>query len=319
MGKADLQLHSDFGDGLHSPAEILAAAESARLDVVALTDHDDIRGAFTLRELALRRGSPVEVVTGIEVTTRSGHLLALFVEDEIPMLRPLAETVATIHRAGGLAVVPHPLSYLTFSVGERALRDLAASGDPEVLVDGIGLHNPSYAGRVRARRAALAQRARAPHRGDDSSARTTPGSSGPPGRSSPAAARPSSAWRSRRRRPPRADATGPRRAPRQGGAPAVALDGQGSGEAVPGPQAREAEASRHDARTSRGSAGASDSPRPRALGRATTVKIGIVSPTPTRGPAARTPTSARRTSGSATRARVRIITTPWGDDPQRAT
>ena len=142
MGKADLQLHSDFGDGLHSPAEILAAAESARLDVVALTDHDDIRGAFTLRELALRRGSPVEVVTGIEVTTRSGHLLALFVEDEIPMLRPLAETVATIHRAGGLAVVPHPLSYLTFSVGERALRDLAASGDPEVLVDGIEAPQP---------------------------------------------------------------------------------------------------------------------------------------------------------------------------------
>lgn len=154
MGKADIQLHSDFGDGLHSPAEILAAAERARLDVVALTDHDDIRGAFTLRELALRQGSPVEVVTGIEVTTRSGHLLALFVEDEIPMLRPLAETVAAIHRAGGLAVVPHPLSYLTFSVGERALRGLAASGDPEVLVDGIELQNPSYAGRVRARRAA---------------------------------------------------------------------------------------------------------------------------------------------------------------------
>ena len=153
MGTADIQLHSDLGDGLHSPAMILAAAEAAHLAVIALTDHDDIRGAFMLRDLAARGRSPVEVITGIEVTTRSGHLLALFVEDEIPMLRPLAETVSLIHRAGGLAIVPHPLSYLTFSLGERALRALASTGDPELLVDGIELRNPSYAGRVRIRRA----------------------------------------------------------------------------------------------------------------------------------------------------------------------
>ena len=153
MGKADIQLHSDLGDGLHSPAEILAAAERAGLSVIALTDHDDIRGAFMLRELAARGRSPIEVIPGIEVTTRSGHLLALYVEDEIPMLRPLAETVSLIHRGGGLAIVPHPLSYLTFSLGERALRELAATGDRELLVDAIELRNPSYAGRVRSRRA----------------------------------------------------------------------------------------------------------------------------------------------------------------------
>lgn len=154
MGRADLQLHSDLGDGLASPAEILDAAERAGLDVVALTDHDDIRGSFALRELAARRGSPVGVVTGIEVTTRSGHLLALFVEDEVPMLRPLALTVAAIHRLGGLAVVPHPLSYLTFSLGERSLRALAAGAESDSYIDGIELRNPSYAGRVRAARAA---------------------------------------------------------------------------------------------------------------------------------------------------------------------
>jgi len=64
-----------------------------------------------------------------------------------------AETVREIHRLGGVAVVPHPLSYLTFSCGERALRELAALGDDSA-VDGIELRNPSYAGRVRATRAA---------------------------------------------------------------------------------------------------------------------------------------------------------------------
>ncbi len=153
MGRADLQLHSDLGDGLASPEAILDAAERAGLDVIALTDHDDIRGAFQLRDIAVRRSSLVEVVTGIEVTTRSGHLLALWVEEELPMFRPLAETIIRIHALGGIAVVPHPLSYLTFSVGERALRSLVAAPDVRCRVDGIETLNPSYAGRVRRARA----------------------------------------------------------------------------------------------------------------------------------------------------------------------
>ena len=153
MGRADLQLHSDLGDGLSSIEEILESAERAGLDVIALTDHDDIRGAFQLRDLASRRSSPVDVVPGVEVTTRSGHLLALWVEDEIPMFRSLAQALARIHQAGGVAIVPHPLSYLTFSIGEGALRQLAAYRDDSRMVDAIELRNPSYAGRVRASRA----------------------------------------------------------------------------------------------------------------------------------------------------------------------
>ncbi len=69
------------------------------------------------------------------------------------MFAGLAATVSGIHRAGGVAIVPHPLSYLTFSVGEGALRALAAATDPLVHVDGIETRNPSYAGRVRGARA----------------------------------------------------------------------------------------------------------------------------------------------------------------------
>jgi predicted metal-dependent phosphoesterase TrpH len=154
VGRADLQLHSDLGDGLASPEAILDAAERVGLDVISLTDHDDIRGAFLLRDIAARRSSPVEIVPGVEVTTRSGHLLALWIEEEIPMFAALADTVSRIHRAGGVAIVPHPLSYLTFSVGEGALRALAASPDLLVHVDAIETRNPSYAGRVRVARSA---------------------------------------------------------------------------------------------------------------------------------------------------------------------
>lgn len=154
MGRADLHMHSDLSDGLSSIEEVLESAERVGLDVIALTDHDDIRGAFALRELATRRSSPVGVVPGVEVTTRSGHLLALWVEDEIPMFCSLAQAIRRIHGGGGIAIVPHPLSYLTFSIGEGALRQLAALGETEGLVDAIEVRNPSYAGRVRASRAA---------------------------------------------------------------------------------------------------------------------------------------------------------------------
>ncbi len=156
-GRADLQLHSDIGDGLAPPEAILDAAERAKMDVIALTDHDDIRGAFLIRDLAAQRGSPVEVIAGVEVTTRSGHLLALWIEDEIPMFAPLAQTIALIHQRGGIAIAPHPLSFLTFSIGERALRSLHAA-EPSCHIDGIELVNPSYAGRVRSKRAAWLNR-----------------------------------------------------------------------------------------------------------------------------------------------------------------
>jgi hypothetical protein len=70
------------------------------------------------------------------------------------MFAALAATVSLIHEAGGIAIVPHPLSYLTFSVGEGALRALAGAADPLVHVDAIEVRNPSYAGRVRGARAA---------------------------------------------------------------------------------------------------------------------------------------------------------------------
>ena len=73
MGKADLQIHSNAGDGLDSMEEILEHVETRTdLDVIALTDHDAVRPAMAMRELAARRGARVEVVIGIEVTTISG-------------------------------------------------------------------------------------------------------------------------------------------------------------------------------------------------------------------------------------------------------
>jgi predicted metal-dependent phosphoesterase TrpH len=158
-GRADVHLHTDAVDGLQSVAQLLDYAEQQTdLDVVAVTDHDEIRGALAARELVARHGGRVQVIPGTEVTTRHGHLLALFVERAFPMLKPIDATLAAIHEAGGIAIVPHPMSWLTTSIGERTLRRIHALGEEGrrngLYFDAIEMLNPSVAGRVACRRAA---------------------------------------------------------------------------------------------------------------------------------------------------------------------
>ncbi len=157
-GRADVHLHTDAVDGLQSVAELLDYAEQQTdLDLVAITDHDEIRGALDARALAELRQGRVRVITGTEVTTRHGHLLALFVDRTFPMLKPIDATLAAIHAVGGIAIVPHPMSWLTTSIGERTLRRIHALGAEGrkrgVFFDAIEMLNPSVAGRVACRRA----------------------------------------------------------------------------------------------------------------------------------------------------------------------
>ncbi len=155
MGFADLHLHTSLGDGLPRPDELLDYIERfTDLDVIAITEHDQITAALRVRELHARRGGyRFEVVTGIEVTTLSGHLLALFVEEPVPSMRPLATIIDLVHRQGGLCVIPHPLSPLTRSVGARALEQIHLRGGDGLWFDGIELANPSPAGRLTGARA----------------------------------------------------------------------------------------------------------------------------------------------------------------------
>src|SRR5262245_52770192 len=48
LGRADLHVHSNWSDGAQSPEAIVRAA-AGRVDVVAVTDHDEIRGALRAR------------------------------------------------------------------------------------------------------------------------------------------------------------------------------------------------------------------------------------------------------------------------------
>ncbi len=152
-GKADLHIHTSFSDGMADVPELLDYVESETdLDIIGIVDHDDVRGALAARDQWAKRSYRFELVTGIEVTAIEGHLLALYVDEPMESLRPLERVVEDVHRQGGLCVVPHPMSWLTRSIGEQTLRGFVGS------LDGIEVACCSPAARVSNGRAAALNR-----------------------------------------------------------------------------------------------------------------------------------------------------------------
>lgn len=107
-GIADLHVHTHHSDGQDSPGEVLEWARRIGLDVLAITDHDAIDGARIATELARQAGEGPEVVVGEEVSSRDGHILALFIDEVVPPGLSAGETIAAIHEQGGLAIAAHP-------------------------------------------------------------------------------------------------------------------------------------------------------------------------------------------------------------------
>jgi predicted metal-dependent phosphoesterase TrpH len=145
MGKADLHIHTNYSmDGTASVREVLESAVRAGLDVIAITDHNEIRGALEAREICNKHG--IEVIPGVEVTTREGHLVALFVEQNIPKGKSMIDTLLLVREMGGVGIVPHPQQPLPNSITLKSIR--AALEHPRAREVLLGIEvcnmNPSH-------------------------------------------------------------------------------------------------------------------------------------------------------------------------------
>jgi predicted metal-dependent phosphoesterase TrpH len=100
-------MHTTASDGWPSPQQLVDHARVTGLDIIAVTDHDTIEGALRAAEHAARR-TRLQVVIGEEVSSRDGHIVALFIERRIRPGMTGAATVHAIHDQGGLAVAVHP-------------------------------------------------------------------------------------------------------------------------------------------------------------------------------------------------------------------
>ncbi|MGO2540973.1 PHP domain-containing protein [Specibacter sp. AOP5-B1-6] len=69
--RIDLHAHSNVSDGTQTPAALIAAAALARLDVVALTDHDSTDG--WAEALAAARELGVGLIPGMEISCKTSQ------------------------------------------------------------------------------------------------------------------------------------------------------------------------------------------------------------------------------------------------------
>ena len=83
MGKIDLHVHTTVSDGKHSPAAIVQKAVDLKLEVIAISDHDNVGGIIP----ALNAAAPfpgLTVIPGVElstdVATGEVHVLGYFID-----------------------------------------------------------------------------------------------------------------------------------------------------------------------------------------------------------------------------------------------
>lgn len=142
VGKADLHIHTRVSDGMASVSQVLEYVEyRTDLDVVAITDHEDAGGG--LRASSRQARLPLRRDRGYRVTTMQGHVIGLFLETTPASFRRVESAIEMIHNQGGLAVAPHPLSWLTRLISSRTLNRLTRQDGPRF--DAIELASPSPA------------------------------------------------------------------------------------------------------------------------------------------------------------------------------
>ncbi|WP_061960838.1 PHP domain-containing protein [Demequina flava] len=101
--RIDIHTHSAVSDGTQTPADVMASAKDANLDIVALCDHDSMAGWDEARSAAQLHG--IQFVPGMEVSTRahgtSVHLLSYWHDRSAPDVDAMIAKTrdARIHRA----------------------------------------------------------------------------------------------------------------------------------------------------------------------------------------------------------------------------
>ena len=109
MGLADLHMHTIYSyDGTATVPAVLKRAKQVGLDLIAITDHDEIRGALLAEQLAPEFN--IQVIPGVEITTAEGDLLALSIHKLIPAGLSLIETIKRVGEQGGFCIAPHPMA-----------------------------------------------------------------------------------------------------------------------------------------------------------------------------------------------------------------
>lgn len=134
---ADFHIHTRFSrDSILSEAKFIRVAIERGLTHVAITNHNNVEGAYAVRDRVQELGleDQLTVILGEEVSTADGEVVGLYLERTIPRGLSADETADEIHRQGGLVSIPHPFDPFRGShIREVPLTRLAEAGKIDVV------------------------------------------------------------------------------------------------------------------------------------------------------------------------------------------
>jgi predicted metal-dependent phosphoesterase TrpH len=91
--KIDLHSHTNYSDGFNSPRELIDKAKQKGIEILSITDHDNLAGIEEASEYGRQVG--VEIIPGVEISSdimdREIHILGYFVEPGNPEIERYLE------------------------------------------------------------------------------------------------------------------------------------------------------------------------------------------------------------------------------------
>ncbi len=94
--KIDLHIHTTYSDGTFSPQMVIDTALDCNLDVIALTDHDNILSHKTAYDYVQKNNINIEIIPGVEINTiykgYEVHILGYFMNTDNADFQNLMKT-----------------------------------------------------------------------------------------------------------------------------------------------------------------------------------------------------------------------------------
>lgn len=108
MLRVEFHCHTKHSkDSLTRPEDLVKNCQRKGIDRVVVTDHNTIRGAQEAYQI-----DPGRVIIGEEIMTRSGEILAAFVQEEIPEGLQAFEALQLLRQQNAFISISHPFDVL---------------------------------------------------------------------------------------------------------------------------------------------------------------------------------------------------------------
>ncbi|HWO76921.1 MAG TPA: PHP domain-containing protein [Bacillus sp. (in: firmicutes)] len=134
--RVELHTHTRYSqDSLLNKWFYLLMLKMKKINVIGITDHNEINGALEFKKFLER--FDIKVIVGEEIFSSKGEIIGLFLTKKIDEGKSPRETMKEIKKQGGLVYIPHPYDekrYKTVLPEEEIEKNLD-------LIDIIEMHN----------------------------------------------------------------------------------------------------------------------------------------------------------------------------------